>query len=165
MAERGLIDQRQLWRFGLSGDKPIVLVLIHSSAGMGLVHALLRAQPWWSFCGLAADVVILNSEANSYLMPLQRDILALRDRTLQQAENSFPRNDAGGFFLLREQEIVPSEKAALTGLARLILVADGRPLEQQATALQALGSTAPRSAGPCCRTPHAQGRAGTAKPL
>jgi cyclic beta-1,2-glucan synthetase len=146
MAERGLIDQRQLWRFGLSGDKPIVLVLIHSSAGMGLVHALLRAQPWWSFCGLAADVVILNSEANSYLMPLQRDILALRDRTLQQAENSFPRNDAGGFFLMREQEIVPTEKAALTGLARLILVADGRPLEQQATALQALGSTVPRSA-------------------
>jgi cyclic beta-1,2-glucan synthetase len=145
LAERGLIDQRQLWRFGLSGDKPIVLVLIHSSAGMGLVHALLRAQPWWSFCGLAADVVILNSEANSYLMPLQRDILALRDRTLQQAENSFPRSDAGGFYLLREQEIVPSEKAALTGLARLILVADGRPLEQQATAPQALGSAAPRS--------------------
>lgn len=146
LAERGLIDQRQLWRFGLSGDKPIVLVLIHSSAGMGLVHALLRAQPWWSFCGLAADVVILNSEANSYLMPLQRDILALRDRTLQQAENSFPRSDAGGFFLLRDQEVVPSEKTALTGLARLILVADGRPLEQQATVLQALGSAAPRSA-------------------
>jgi cyclic beta-1,2-glucan synthetase len=145
LAERGLIDQRQLWRFGLSGDKPIVLVLIHSSNGMALVHALLRAQPWWSFCGLAADVVILNSEANSYLMPLQRDILALRDRTLQQAENSFPRSDAGGFFLLREQDIVPSEKAALTGLARLILAADGRPLEQQAAALQAPGSTQKRA--------------------
>ena len=145
-AGRGLIDQRQLWRFGLSGDKPIVLVLIHSSNGMALVHALLRAQPWWSFCGLAADVVILNSEANSYLMPLQRDILALRDRTLQQAENSFPRSDVGGFFLLREQDILPSEKAALTGLARFILAADGRPLEQQVGALQALGG-APRPAG------------------
>jgi cyclic beta-1,2-glucan synthetase len=145
VGERGLVDQRQLWRFGISGDKPILLVLIHSSNGMALVHSLLQAQPWWSFCGLAADVVILNSEVNSYLMPLQRDILALRDRTLQQAENSFPGRDAGGFFLLREQEIVPSEKTALTGLARVILVADGRPLEAQAAALQAIGS--PQRAG------------------
>lgn len=146
MAERGPLDQRQLWRFGISGDKPIVLVLIHSSNGMALVHSLLRAQPWWSFCGLGTDVVILNSEVNSYLMPLQRDILALRDRTLQQTENSFPRSDAGGFYLLREQEIVPSEKAALTGLARVILVADGRPLEQQAGALRSM-TNAQRHAG------------------
>ncbi|MEO8387438.1 glucoamylase family protein, partial [Polaromonas sp.] len=147
MAERGLLDQRQLWRFGISGDKPIVLVLIHSSNGMALVHSLLRAQPWWSFCGLGTDVVILNSEANSYLMPLQRDILALRDRTLQQTENSFPRSDAGGFYLLRDQEIAPSEKAALTGLARVVLVADGRPLEQQVVALR-VAANAQRRASP-----------------
>jgi cyclic beta-1,2-glucan synthetase len=134
--ERALLDQRQLWRFGLSGDKPIVLVRIHSSNGLTLVDALLRAQPLWSFGGLAVDVVILNSEVNSYLMPLQRDILALRDRMHQQAENSFPRNDAGGFFLLRDHEIAASEKAVLAGLARFIFVADGRPLEQQLAALQ-----------------------------
>jgi len=162
VAERGLVDQRQLWRFGISGDKPIVLVLIHSSNGMALVHSLLQAQPWWSFCGLATDVVILNSEVNSYLMPLQRDILALRDRTLQQAENSFPGRDAGGFFLLREQEIVPSEKAALTGLARVILVADGRPLEVQAAALQAIGNPQranmpAKPARPLLPAPHAAG--------
>jgi len=162
--ERGLIDQRQLWRFGLSGDKPIVLVLIHSSNGMALVHALLRAQPWWSFCGLAADVVILNSEANSYLMPLQRDILALRDRTLQQAENSFPRSDVGGFFLLREQEIVPSEKAALTGLARLILAADGRPLELQTGALQALGHTPSHTPSRAATAPPPQASGATQAP-
>ena len=162
VGERGLVDQRQLWRFGISGDKPIVLVLIHSSNGMALVHSLLQAQPWWSFCGLATDVVILNSEVNSYLMPLQRDILALRDRTLQQAENSFPGRDAGGFFLLREQEIVPSEKAALTGLARVILVADGRPLEVQAAALQAIGNPQranmpAKPARPLLPAPHAAG--------
>jgi cyclic beta-1,2-glucan synthetase len=134
--ERALLDQRQLWRFGLSGDKPIVLVRIHSSNGLALVDALLRAQPLWSFGGLAVDVVIVNSEVNSYLMPLQRDILALRDRMRQQSENSFPRNDAGGFFLLRDHEMAASEKAVLAGLARFIFVADGRPLEQQLAALQ-----------------------------
>ena len=134
--ERTLLDQRQLWRFGLSGDKPIVLVRIHSGNGLSLVDALLRAQPWWSFGGLAVDVVIINSEPNSYLMPLQRDILVLHDRMRQQSENSFPRNDAGGFFLLRDHEMAATEKAVLAGLARFIFVADGRPLEQQLAALQ-----------------------------
>ena len=130
-AERGPVDQRQLWRFGLSGDKPIVLVRIHSNIGIPLLHSLLRAQPWWSFGGLPVDVVVLNSEPNSYLMPLQRDILALRDRLLQASQNSFPNSEAAGFFLLREQEVAASEKAALSGLARVILTADGRPLEVQ----------------------------------
>lgn len=147
-SDRGPVDQRQLWRFGLSGDKPIVLVRIHSSIGLGLVRALLRAQPWWSFCGLATDVVILNSEVNSYLMPLQQSILALRDHTLQQAENSFPRSDVAGFFLLRDHEVAPSEKAALSGLARITLVADGRPLQQQVAAWKDL-------AGPTRRSPRA----------
>ena len=142
-AERGALDQRQLWRFGLSGDKPIVLVRVHSTNGIPLLHALLRAQPWWSFGGLPVDVVVLNSEPNSYLMPLQRDILALRDRLLQAVQNSFPRSEVAGFFLLREQEVAATEKAALSGLARVILTADGRPLEAQVAALRDLWAGQP----------------------
>jgi cyclic beta-1,2-glucan synthetase len=135
-AERTPLDQRQLWRFAISGDKPIVLVRIHSSSGIPLVHALLRAQPWWAFGGLVVDVVVLNSEPNSYLMPLQRDILALRDRLMQAVQYSFPPSDAAGFYLLREHETSTAEKAALTGLARVVLTADGRPLEVQVAALR-----------------------------
>ncbi|MDB5732743.1 MAG: cation tolerance protein CutA, partial [Variovorax sp.] len=136
MRDRGTIDLRQIWRFGISGDKPILLVHIHSAPGMGLVNTLLRAQPWWGFGGVACDLVVLNSEPNSYLMPLQRDIQTLRDRVAQQTQNSFPHNDTAGFFLLREQEVSASEKAALSVLARAVLTADGRPLEVQMGALK-----------------------------
>ncbi|MFZ3139721.1 GH36-type glycosyl hydrolase domain-containing protein [Polaromonas sp.] len=137
-ARAGPLDQRQLWRFGISGDKPIVLVRIQSASGLPLVHALLRAQPWWTFGGLAVDLVVINNEPNSYLMPLQRDILALRDRLMQNVQNSFPK-DAGlssGFYLLRDQETAAAEKAALAGLARVVLTADGRSLEVQVAALR-----------------------------
>ncbi len=147
-AERGLIDQRHLWRFGLSGDKPIVLVRIHSSGGMALVQTLLRAQPLWEFGGIAADLVILNSEVNSYLMPIQREILALRDRTLQQVENSFPGSNSSGFYLLRDQDVTPFEKASLTALARVVFIADGRPLEQQVAALLEAAQQMHTSAAP-----------------
>ena len=137
-AKPGPLDQRQLWRFGLSGDKPIVLVRIHAASGLPLVHALLRAQPWWSFGGLAVDMVVINSEPNSYLMPLQRDILALRDRLMQNVQNSFPQQaaQASSFHLLRDHETSATEKATLAGLARVVLTADGRPLEVQVAALR-----------------------------
>ena len=130
-ADRSLVNQRLLWRFGLSGDKPIVLVRIHASSGLPLVQSLLRAQPWWRFGGQVMDLVILNSEVNAYLMPLHRDILAMHERTHQQTANSFPASDAAGFFLLRDHEVTSDEKAALTALARVVLVADGRPLDVQ----------------------------------
>jgi cyclic beta-1,2-glucan synthetase len=141
-ARPGPVDQRQLWRFGISGDKPIVLVRIQAPSGLPLVNALLRAQPWWTFGGLAVDMVVINSEPNSYLMPLQRDILALRDRLMQAVKNSFPLHQSqsaertSGFHLLRDQETSADEKAALTGLARVVLTADGRSLELQMATLR-----------------------------
>ncbi|MET0208300.1 MAG: glucoamylase family protein, partial [Burkholderiaceae bacterium] len=150
MSDRGLIDLRQIWRFGISGDKPIVLVHIHSGTGMGLINTLMRAQPWWGFGGVACDLVVLNAEPGSYLMPLQREIEALRDRIGQQTQNSFPRNDAAGFYLLRDIEVAPSEKAALSTLARVVFTADGRPLEVQVAALQ---SPPPTEAAPVARVP------------
>ncbi|AVQ81541.1 GH36-type glycosyl hydrolase domain-containing protein [Variovorax sp. PMC12] len=135
MSDRGLIDLRQIWRFGISGDMPIVLVHIHSMIGMGLINTLLRAQPWWGFGGVACDLVVLNGEPNSYLMPLQREIETLRSRVAQQTQNSFPRNDTAGFYLLRDQDVVPSEKAALSSLARVVFTAEGRSLEMQVAAL------------------------------
>ncbi|MEJ8820818.1 glucoamylase family protein [Variovorax humicola] len=135
MSDRGLVDLRQIWRFGISGDKPIVLVHIHSSTGMGLINTLLRAQPWWGFGGVACDLVVLNAEVASYQMPLQREIETLRVRISHQTQNSFPRNDSAGFYLLRDEDVAPSEKAALSSLARVVFTADGRPLELQVAAL------------------------------
>ena len=137
-AGTALVDQRQLWRFGISGEKPILLVRIHSSDGIALIQSLLRAQPWWSFGGLATDVVVLNSEANSYLSPLQREIGALRDRLNQKVQHSFPPTDASGFYLLRDYEVSSSEKLALAALARVIFTAEGRPIETQVSALHAV---------------------------
>ncbi|MDP9897777.1 GH36-type glycosyl hydrolase domain-containing protein [Variovorax ginsengisoli] len=147
MSDRGVIDLRQIWRFGISGDKPIVLVHIHALADIALLNTLLRAQPWLGFGGVACDLVVLNGEPNSYLMPLQREIEALRARVLQETRNSFPRNDAAGFYLFRDHEVAPSEKAALTVLARAVFTADGRSLESQIAALREAALAAAPPAG------------------
>jgi cyclic beta-1,2-glucan synthetase len=137
ISARTLIDQKQLWRLGISGDKPILLVRIHASEGLGLIQSLLRAQPWWSFGALATDVVVLNSEENSYLSPLQHEIVAQRDRLNQKVQHSFPPTISAGFYLLRDHEVSPTEKATLLAMARVVFVADGRPIEVQVADLKA----------------------------
>ncbi|MEO5672653.1 MAG: glucoamylase family protein, partial [Ramlibacter sp.] len=57
-----LVDQRALWRLGISGDKPIVVARIHFANGLPLVDTLLRAQSWWQFGGQGVDLVVLNGE-------------------------------------------------------------------------------------------------------
>ncbi len=131
-----LVDQSCLWRLGISGDKAMVLVRIHSAEGLGLVQSLLRAQPWWSFGALSVDVVVLNSEDSSYLSPLQHEITAQRDHLIQKVQHSFPGLNRTGFYLLRESDISPSEKSALFAFARVVLIADGRPIEAQVAELK-----------------------------
>ncbi len=144
-ASTALVDQSHLWRLGISGDKAIVLVRIHAADGLALVQSLLRAQPWWSFGALTIDVVVLNSEDSSYLSPLQHEITAQRDHLMQKVQHSFPFAHRAGFYLLREYDISPAEKTALFALARVVLTADGRPIEAQIAELKSIwfAQTAP----------------------
>ena len=75
-------DRRLLWRFGISGDRPIVLVSAGVEQGLGLLRSLAQALRLWSWGGVACDLVVVNHEPASYLMPLQpRHHLAQAKRT------------------------------------------------------------------------------------
>ena len=60
-----------LWRHGISGDIPIVLVRIDEPEDQGIVRQLLRAHEYWRMKQLAVDLVILNEQAPSYAQDLQ----------------------------------------------------------------------------------------------
>ena len=49
-----------LWSCGISGDLPIVLVLLETEGGVELAKQLLRARGYWRRKRLAVDLVILN---------------------------------------------------------------------------------------------------------
>ncbi|MDO9164516.1 MAG: carbohydrate-binding protein, partial [Rhodoferax sp.] len=120
-------DRRLLWRFGISGDRPIILVSADVMQGLGLLRSLAQALSLWSWGGVACDLVVVNAEPASYLMALQREIAALRDRHV--ADSGAQAGAATtGFHLLRADEISGEELSTLRALARVRLHADGRPL-------------------------------------
>lgn len=120
-------DRRLLWRFGISGDKPIVLVSAGVAQSLGLLRSLSQALRVWSWGSIGCDLVVVNSEPASYLMALQREIAALRERYLAESGGQSGPSSAG-FHLLRADEVSADELSTLRCLARIRLRADGRPL-------------------------------------
>ena len=126
-------DRRLLWRFGISGDRPIVLVSAGVPEGLGLIRSLAQALRLWSWGGIACDLVVVNAEPASYLMALQRELGALRERHGADSGAEFrPAGAAGpsstGLHVLRADELSADELSTLQSLARVRLQADGRPL-------------------------------------
>ena len=126
----GVCDRRLLWRFGISGDRPILLVSAGVAQGVGLLRSLAQGLRLWSWGGVACDLVVLNSEPLSYNMDLQREIAALRDRHLAEstAESGHVNPVCTAFHALRLDEISSGELSTLKTLARAHLYSDGRPL-------------------------------------
>jgi len=120
-------DRRLLWRFGLSGERPLVLVSAVAIQGLGLVRSLTQALSVWAWGGVAVDLVVVNAEPASYLMPLQRELGALRDRHDADAP-ARAGQAATGWHLLRAEDLSADELSTLQTVARLRLLADGRSL-------------------------------------
>ena len=128
-------DRRLLWRHGVSGDRPIVLVTIHREQGLGLVQTLARALQAWQLAGLAVDLVVVNAEPPSYLAPVQQQLQALRERTLRPASDPAPADQRGAMQVLASAAVDADLALTLQLLARVQLQADGRPLAQQVARL------------------------------
>ena len=122
-AEPPACDRRLLWRLGISGDRPLILVAAGAQQGMGLLRTLAQALRLWAWGGISCDLVVVNAEPASYLNELHRDIGMLRDRHIADSAAG-----AIGFHLLRADDLSAADLATLQTVARVRLLADGRAL-------------------------------------
>ena len=147
--ERGMGAQPGLWRHGISGDLPIVVVRIDDIEDFDVVGQLIRAHEYWRSKQLRIDLVVLNERTASYVQDLQTTIeTAIRTRRLGPRQGD--ATGAGGVHVLRSDLIDPAARALLLSVARVVLVARRGDLAQQLSrmplAIVALGSrAAPRN--------------------
>ncbi|MBU1353875.1 MAG: carbohydrate-binding protein [Gammaproteobacteria bacterium] len=133
LAPHRVCDRRVLWQLGISGDRPLVLVMAGSPQGMGLLRTMAQALREWAHGGVACDMVVLSTEAHSYQMPLQRELTLLRehhDANLQT--HSGPA--VTSFRVLRLDELSVHQLGTFASLARITLQANGQPLMHQVKA-------------------------------
>ncbi len=126
-ADIAACDRRTLWRRGIGGDRPLLLVTIRGEAGLPMVQTLLRATMAWTVAGQGINVVIVNGEPTGYLTPVQHELqhwAPAQTPTDSDAPRPLIR-------LLREHELDTADRATLALLARVRLHADGRSLAEQ----------------------------------
>jgi len=125
--ERG---QSGLWVHSISGDLPIVLLRIDDVEDQLIIRELLRAHEYWRMKNLAVDLVILNEEAHSYALELQKTI-----ENLVRAGPATIRKEAlgpqGAVFVLRTDQLSTEDRFLLRAAARVTLLSRQGTLAQQ----------------------------------
>ena len=111
---RNTLGQSSLWRYGISGDLPLVLVRVSEAAGLPLVRQLLHAQEYWRVKGLHADLVILNEHPAEYLDEMQQHLIDLVDELRWSAW----KDKSGGIFLLRSDGMAEDDRRLLAAAAQ-----------------------------------------------
>jgi cyclic beta-1,2-glucan synthetase len=120
-----------LWPYGISGDLPIVLVMIEREEERSVVRQLLRAHEYWRLKGLAADLVIINATAGSYAPGLQE----LLGDMLRASHSGADEEQPTGVFLLRADLTPQRDQDLLRAAARVVILAHAGTLSEQASRL------------------------------
>ncbi|HKQ56462.1 MAG TPA: glucoamylase family protein, partial [Candidatus Eisenbacteria bacterium] len=125
--ERNTLGQAGLWPHGISGDLPILAVVVLENDDLELVRQVLRAQEYWRLKGLGSDVVILNDHPTEYLDEMHEQIETL----LEQGTWAVFRQRPGGAYLLRGDQMPEAERTLVLAAARAVLYGDRGPLATQ----------------------------------
>ena len=118
--------QSGLWSFGVSGDRPIVLVHIEDRSHMPFVVNMLTGHEYIRRLGLLFDLVLLNESEEGYHQHLQ-------EMLQQAAEHGVDRFGAGlsGVYVIAANQLSAEDKILLMAVARVELRAGGASLATQ----------------------------------
>ncbi|MCY6356795.1 GH36-type glycosyl hydrolase domain-containing protein [Clostridium sp. ZS2-4] len=112
--------QSSLWKYGISGDIPIVLAVVKENKHKDMIRQMLNAHEYWSIKGLKVDLVILNLQETAYTQPLQdsiRDVIATSHARDKQ-------NKSGGVFLYNKATIEKEDIDLLMAISKLVIEGD-----------------------------------------
>lgn len=119
------LGQSSLWKYGISGDLPILLINIASTNEIDIVLEGLKAHDFMRAKGITLDLVILFEEELGYYTPIH-DLL--REVTTISYHHLIDK--PGGIFIRGVNDIKEEDKILLFAVSRLVLKG-GQPIQSQ----------------------------------
>ncbi|MGB4334510.1 MAG: glucoamylase family protein [Chromatiaceae bacterium] len=119
-----------LWRHGISGDRPILLLRVSEPEERSIVDQLLRAHEYWRLKGLAVDLVILNAKTLSYAQDLH-DLLDGLVRDWQSCHAHPGTPGQGAIQVLSAERLSAADQLLLSTAARVVLTTQRGSLAEQ----------------------------------
>lgn len=111
------LGQGALWKYGISGDLPILAVTVGAERQFPLIRELLTAHTYWRLRGFRADLVILNQEGPSYDQPLHQQLARLIEAHSTETGVDRP----GGVFLRDWHAVHEEDRHAILAAASVVL--------------------------------------------
>jgi cyclic beta-1,2-glucan synthetase len=119
--------QAGLWRHGISGDKPVVLVRVEELDELPLVRQALLAHTYWRLQGLEADLVVLNEHPSGYAEEVQQGLQAM----VRASDAHALADKPGGVFVRKADHLTPEDRVLLQAAARVVLAGNRGSLAAQ----------------------------------
>ena len=113
---RNFMNQSFLWKFGVSGDNPILLLMVRSIEEERIVKDVLKAYEYLRVNRVMVDLIILIDSKHGYLQEV--------DELINDMTSSLRIYDSGSgkrsFFTLHTYELIPAEIDLLYTTARVV---------------------------------------------
>ena len=114
--------KEELWKYGISGDLPILLVKIQDSNEKEILEEVLKAYEFFRLKNIEVDMVILNEESNSYEKYTKEAIQS----AILNVNLGYMQNIRGGIFTIENDEMNIVEY-----YSNLIIDTKNGPIERQ----------------------------------
>src|SRR5690606_35880885 len=115
----------------VSGDLPIVLLMVSDPESLELVTQMVKAHAYWQLKGLAVDLVIWNEDHGTYRQVLQDQIVGMIT-----AGNNLTHHVPGNIFVRSSDQISSEDRILFKSIARAIIQDDKGALYEQVYAQQ-----------------------------
>jgi cellobiose phosphorylase len=113
---RNFKNQSFLWKFGISGDNPILLLRIKSIEDAGVIKDVLKAYEYLRINRVMVDLIILSEAKHGYMQEL--------DDLVNDLTSSLRIYDADinkpSLFMLHSYQMIPAEIDLLFTVARVV---------------------------------------------
>ena len=126
MIENNKKNQRELWRFGISGDFPIILVKIKNVNDAYIIKQLVKAIDYFNIKNIKIDLVIIDEESGNERYVYSKIIEYIFARNI-----SYLINSNGGFHIIKAKELISGDMGLLLACSDVIFRAEDGFLEEQ----------------------------------
>jgi cyclic beta-1,2-glucan synthetase len=124
--------QTALWRYGISGDNPIVLARLAQPEEMSLARQAVSAHAFLRLKGLVFDLVLLDEQTEGY----REDLMQSLSDLVRSSEFHDLIDKPGGLFVRRAKPMPPEDFTLLLAASRVVLCGDRGTLEGQLDRLE-----------------------------
>ena len=110
-------EQSELWKYGISGELPIILIKIKDSNDSYVIQEVLKAYEFFRTRNLETELIILDEEKHSYENYVREEI----ENLVLNSQMSYLKNSRGGIFEISKNEISKQDYNLLNFVANIVI--------------------------------------------